>query len=151
KSSNEKTPGPDFTSQYRFSPGFRAANASAHFPAEYGADFGIVVGTAFAARFFAAIRLRDAGLDRLQHRVRERVYLVERVVHVRRDADAVELGVPDGRRHDPVIVVKPAAELAEVEAVHVEQADRTALVRAEGREDFHAIARREQAARPAVS
>jgi hypothetical protein len=54
KSSNEKTPGSDFTSQYRFSPGFRGANASAHFPSEYGADFGTVVGAGFAAFLFAA-------------------------------------------------------------------------------------------------
>src|SRR5689334_24952347 len=94
---------------------------------------------------------RDALFDGEEHLVAEAIDLVERRVHVRRNANARELGVIQSRGRDLVVVPEPAGQLAHIEAIDVEDADRAVRVRAHRGEEVDAVALLRESLRPPIT
>src|SRR5689334_12875525 len=90
-------------------------------------------------------------LRRFQHLVGEQVDLVDRRVHVRCDADTLELGVHDRRVDDAVLIEQPLTELDVVDAIDLKQRNRSGLPVVERSQRRDPRILRDDSLRPAVA
>src|SRR6266566_1034627 len=89
--------------------------------------------------------------DGVQHLVGEDVDLVERRVHVRRNANSLEFRMHDWRVDDPVLIEQPGAQLDVVDTFDLEERNRTGLPVVERSENRHAWTFCHESLRPSIT
>src|SRR3954470_4162862 len=94
---------------------------------------------------------RDSLPDGVEHLVGEDVDLLERRVHVGRDADSPELGMHDRSVDDAVLVEQPRAQLHVVDPLDLKERNSACLSVVERSEYGHAGALLHQSLGPAVA